>query len=270
MPPEESIRIVELSEENIGDLCFLCVPSERLSDLSFMKGVELKKTWVKDMLRRWGPIAKVAYLGETPAGFIQYVPITDEKIVYITCIFVPQKEHWRKGIGRRLLTSLIEDMKCPKEWFGGEPPLALVTKPFPGEKPGQYSARSFFRNMGFQEVEENPSILYYPFKPDFKYIPPEPEEVNYIPQEDDRGKAVILYKPSFCPLSYFFLKKSEQEIEKAIPGISIRWINSSEEPAEAEKRGISEGIIVNGRLIRAFVLAKATFIEEVLAALKEE
>ncbi|MEM3029881.1 MAG: GNAT family N-acetyltransferase [Thermoproteota archaeon] len=269
MSPEESIRVVEVSEENIGDLCSLCVPSERLGDSIFMKGVELKKTWVKDMLRRWGSVAKVAYLGETPAGFIQYVPIPDERVVHITCIFVPRREHWRKGIGRRLLTSLIEDMRRPKEWFGGEPPLALVTKPFPGEKPGQYPARSFFKDMGFKQVEANPNLLYYPLKQDFKYVPPEQEEPNYFPQEDDKGKAVILYNPSFCPFSYFFLKKSEQEIEKAIPGISIRWINGSEEPEEIERRGISGGIIVNARLIRASLLVnRDAFLREVFDALK--
>jgi hypothetical protein len=183
---------------------------------------------------------------------------------------VPRKEHWRKGIGRRLLTSLVEDMRRPKEWFGGEPPLALVTKPFPGEKPEQYSARNFFKDMGFKQVESNPSLLYFPLKHGFTYIPPEQRESNYIPQEDDKGKVVILYNPSFCPFSYFFLKKSVQEIEKAMPGISVRWINGWEEPVEIERRGISDGIVVNAKLIRSFLLAgREVFLKEVLDALRE-
>ncbi|MEM3712933.1 MAG: GNAT family N-acetyltransferase [Thermoproteota archaeon] len=263
----EGVRIIEVSEDNVDDLCFLCIPSERLDDPSFMKGVELKRTWVKNMLRRWGSVAKVAYLEETPVGFIQYVPISDEKVVRITCIFVPSREHWRKGIGRRLLNSLIEDMRRPKEWFGGESSSALIARPFSGEKPGQYPARSFFKDMGFKQVEDDPDLLYYPLKQGFSYQPVKKRESTYLPQDDDRGKVVVMYAPSFCPFSYLFLKKAVQEIEKTVQGLHVRWINSWEEPAEAEKRGISEGLIVNSRLIRSFVLDKEAFIKEVLAAL---
>ncbi|MEM2585128.1 MAG: GNAT family N-acetyltransferase [Thermoproteota archaeon] len=264
----EGVKIIEVSEDNVDDLCFLCVPSERLDDPSFMKGVELKRTWVKNMLRRWGSVAKVAYVEGAPAGFIQCLPVPDEKVVHITCIFVPQREHWRKGIGRKLLTSLIEDVKHPKSWFGGESSSALTTRPFPGEKPGQYPARSFFKDMGFKQVEGDPGLLYYPLKQGFSYHPVEKRESTYLPQEDDKGKAVVMYAPSFCPFSYFFLKKAVQEIEKTVQGLHVRWINSWEEPAEAEKRGISEGLIVNSRLIRSFVLDKEAFIKEVFAALE--
>lgn len=36
----------------------LCVPFKR-NDPDFMKGVELKKIWVEDMLRRWGQLLKL-------------------------------------------------------------------------------------------------------------------------------------------------------------------------------------------------------------------
>lgn len=137
--------------------------------------------------------------------------------------------------------------------------------------PGQYPARDFFKDMGFKQVEEDPSMLYYPLKQSFVYRPIKRRESVYMPQEDDKGKVVIMYSPSFCPWFYFFLKKSEQEIGKAVQGLHVRWINSSEEPAEAEKRGISEGLIVNGRLIRTFILDdREAFLKEVFAALKEE
>lgn len=264
---DESIRVVDVSEETIDDLCWLCVSPERREDPNFVKGVELKKTWVRDMNKRWGSVAKVAYLENTPAGLIQYIPVPDERVIRILCIYVPRKEHWRKGIGRRLLTSLIEDAGKPKDWFGGEQTLALVAKTFPGEKPGQYSAQSFFKDMGFKQVGEEPNLLYYPLRCDFVYKPLERSEPNYVPQDEDRGKVVIIYTPSFCPFSYVFLKRSEQEIERNIPGVRIRWINSSEEPFEVEKRGISEGIIVNSRLIKSFVLDRDAFLEEVRSAI---
>ncbi|WP_125672144.1 GNAT family N-acetyltransferase [Candidatus Methanodesulfokora washburnensis] len=265
-----SITVVEASENNLDDLCMLCMPPDRKNDPVFMKGVELKKIWARDMLKRWGSVAKIAYVGESPAGLIQYTPVPDEMVVRIICIFVPYKEHWRRGVGKKLLTSLIEDMRSPKSWFGGKPPLALVTKPFPGEMPGQYPARNFFIDMGFKQVEEDPSLLYYPLKHGFVYTPVKQSRPSYMPQKDDKGKVVIIYGSSFCPWSYLFLKKSGQEIEKAVHNVRIRWINSLEEPAEAEKRGISEGVIVNGRLISSFILDdREAFIKEVLAALEK-
>jgi GNAT superfamily N-acetyltransferase len=270
MSAEGSMIVVDVSEGNIEDLCRLCVPREREDDTGFAKGMELKKAWVSGMLRRWGSVAKVAYLENTPAGLIQYVPVPDEKVVRILCIFVPHEEHWRKGIGKSLLTSLIEDMRSPKEWLGGEPPSALVTRPFPGEKPGQYPAKSFFRDMGFKQVEGDPGLLCYPLRRGFVYRPVERRGPEYVPQEDDKGKVVVIYGPSFCPWSYVFLERSVKEIKEAIPGVCVRWISSLEEPAEAEKRGIPEGIIVNARIIGTFLLNdREAFLKEVFSALGE-
>lgn len=89
----------------------------------------------------------------------------------------------------------------------------LVTQPFLGEQPGQYPASSFFRDMGFKQVED-PGLLYYPLKHGFVYRPVGRVGPNYVPQEDDKGRVVIIYSPSFCPWSYFFLRKSVQEMKK--------------------------------------------------------
>jgi len=267
---EEATRVVDVTEGNVDDLCRLCIPPEGIDEPNFVKGVELKKRWAMDMIERWGGVAKLAYFEDSPAGMLQYEPIPVEKVVRIICIFVPHREHWRKGIGRRLLTSLIEDMKKPRIWFNNEAPLALVTRTFPGELPGQYPAQSFFMAMGFEQMGDDPNLLYYPLRRDFVYSPVEIRKTNYIPQEENKGKALIIYRPSFCPWGYVFLKRAEQEMEKAVPGISIRWINSLEEPTEVKRRGIFEGIIVNAKLIKSFLLEdREVFINEVLNALKE-
>jgi len=51
---------------------------------------------------------------------IQYQPKPDEKLVEITCIFVPNKENLRKGIGKTLLKSLLDDMRKPN-------PISITT-----------------------------------------------------------------------------------------------------------------------------------------------
>ena len=76
---------------------------------------------------------------------IQYQPKPDEKLVEITCIFVPNKENLRKGIGKTLLKSLLDDMRKPKPYFNNDTPLALVTWAF--EVPGLYPQHEFYRKM---------------------------------------------------------------------------------------------------------------------------
>jgi len=134
----------EVTNENVDELCRICVPPEKRTDPIFMTSMELKREWALGMLERWGTYAKLAYRGFTPVGVIQYYPVPEQGVVRIHCIYVPEEENWRKGIGTRLLSSLIEDVRGPKDWFGGEPPVALVIKTFPGEAPGQYPARLFF------------------------------------------------------------------------------------------------------------------------------
>jgi len=102
------------------------------------------------MLRRRGTFAKLAHRGSTTLGFIQYKPIPQKRVVYIYCIFVPEKDQWQKGIATQLLSSLIADMKKPKLWFDNKPALGLVTRTFPGAKSGQFSARLFFTREGVQ------------------------------------------------------------------------------------------------------------------------
>lgn len=262
----EEVRISEVTAENVEDLCRVCIPPERIADPAFTKGREEKRKWAQEMLRMWGGCAKLAYVGSTPVGLIQYKPVPRERVVYIHCIFVHEKEHWRKGIGKRLLANLIEDMRRPRAWFDGQPALALVTKTFPGELPDQYPARQFFKGKGFQQVGEDPDYLYYPLEEGFVYPPGQEEEACYIPQGEDRGKAVIIYGPSFCPFAYVFLVKAAQVVKEIIPGIPVRWISRSGEPGEVEKRGGFEGCVVNARPIKSFVLDREAFQREVVEA----
>ncbi|MEW6455575.1 MAG: GNAT family N-acetyltransferase [Acidobacteriota bacterium] len=274
----EKIRIKNVTEENIDDLCQICIPSEKREDPAFIKGMEEKRKWAMEMLQMWSSFAKLAYRESTPVGLIQYKPVPPERIIYIYCIYVPEKENWRKEVATKLLSSLIEDMKKPRVWFDNKFPLALVTQTFAGEKPGQYSARLFFTKKGFKQVGDDPDFLYYPLKKGFIYQPVKgrrdpvyitetQKTEGYIPQEEDKGKVLLIYGPSFCPFSYSFLKKAEQEIKEVAQGIPMRWISKSEEPEEVKKRGNVEGCFVNAKPIKSFVFDKENFQKEVSEAL---
>ena len=264
----EKFRIRDVTKGKIEDLCQICIPSEKKDHPEFITGMEEKRKWAKKMLQTWGSFAKLAYRGSTTLGLIQYKPVPPERVTYIYCIFVPEKDQCQKGIATQLLSSLIEDMKKPKFWFDNKPALALVTRTFPGEKPDQFSARLFFTRMGFKQVGEDPDFLFYPLEEGFIYQPVKEKGAEYIPQEEDKGKVLLIHGPSYCPFSYFFLKKTEQTIKEIAPGISIRWIDSSQEPDEVRKRGNIEGCVVNTKPIKSFVLDKEDFQKEVTEALK--
>jgi GNAT superfamily N-acetyltransferase len=263
----EEIRVKEVGYENIDKLCRICIPPEKQKDPIFITGMELKKEWALGMLQKWGSFAKLAYRGSTAVGMIQYWPVPEQRVVYIRCIYVPERENWRRGIGTQLLSSLMEDARKPKAWFGGKPAAALVTKTFPGEKPGQYPARLFFKKKGFKQVGEDPDLLYCPLQPGFIYRPTEERETKYIPQEEDKGKAVFIYGPSSCPFGYVFLKRAEQAMKEVAPQMPIRWINMSKEPDEVRKRGNVKGCFVNAVPIKAPIFDEERFKEEVLKAL---
>lgn len=262
-----AIAIRDVDADHVGDLCQLCITENKKYDPTFMRGVAEKRKWAVDMLRRWGSFAKLAYLGPSPVGLIQYEPIPDEGVVNVHCIYVPEERNWRKGIARQLFANLVADMRAPRSWFGNESALALVTRTFPGEQPGQFPARLFFTKMGFKQIGDDPDFLYLPLREGFIYRPSAKKQAEYMPQEGDKGKVLFIYGPSSCPFSYVFLKRAEQAIEALAPGVPIRWMNKAEEPDEAARRGNAEGCIVNGKYIRSFVLNKEAFQKEVMDAL---
>jgi GNAT superfamily N-acetyltransferase len=266
----DEITIRAVTERNIDDLCRVCVPCRVGDDPDWIRGVADKKKWVTEMLPKWGSFAKVGYENGNPAGMIQYRPLPEEQVVRIDCIYVRIQGYWGKGIGSRLLRSLVEDVRRPMTWFDGRKPLALVTTTFLGGAPQQYTAREFFTRKGFQQIGQDPDHLYYPLQPDFVYKPVPRKEVRYVPQDEDKGEAVIISGPDYCPATYpYFLNGMEKYIREAYPDIPIRWIDSSEEPQEVKKRNLSVGdCVVNAKFIKSCVLDKDSFQREVQTALK--
>lgn len=266
----EEIIIKDVKEKNIIDLCHICIPPVKRADPDWIVGAEEKKAWAIDMLKKWHSFAKLAYIDEIPAGMIQYKPIPNERVVNINCIYVPWDKYWRKGAATKLLNSLIEDVKKPLVWFNNKQALALVTKTFPGEAPGQLAARLFFTKRDFKQIDKDPDFLYYPLKKGFAYKPIEKEKPTYIPQKEDKGKVLIICGPNSCSAAYaYFLKRIEKYLREISPEIPILWIDTSKEAEEAKKRNVGYGdCIVNAKLIKSFVLDKKNFQEEIREALR--
>lgn len=262
------IEIREVSNENLDDLCQLCVPVERRSSPIYGRGMEDKKKWATHVLERSGVIGKLAYYRSKPAGLLQYELVEEEKLIRIQCIYVPDSEHWRKGVATRLFSTLLDEAKESRRWFGVGPLDGIVVRTFPAEQHGQYPARLFFKRSGFVQVGNDPDQLFFPLRRGASYKPLQRIPSEYLPQEEDRNRATILYNPSFCPFSYVLLRKGEDLIREVIPEIQVHWIDKSEQPGEFEKRGGFEGCVVNLNPIKSFVLNEEQFKKEVKLAVR--
>jgi GNAT superfamily N-acetyltransferase len=203
----EFCKIKEVEPEEADSLIYLCIPPERRDMPSFVKGAEVKRRWAEKCFEMFGGIAKMAYVDSKHVGLIQYQPKPEERLLEITCIFVPDTQNQRRGVGKALLNALIKDMEKPKPYFDNKPPLALVTWAF--GIPGYYPQNMFYLKMGFKKaVESDPNLLYYPLKEGYAY---QPKTGRFIPQAEDKDKALIFYDPS-CPFCMYFAEQIKASI----------------------------------------------------------
>lgn len=259
----EKLEIRDVNLENVDALINLCVPVDKQDDPLFVEGMKAKKRWATRVVEEHGSMAKLAYLDSRPVGLIQYQLNPEERLVEIDCIFAPEKQHHRKGIGKSLLEALIEDVKKPEPVFGNDIPLALVTYAF--EVPGWYPQHKFYQRMGFKRVkEDDPFLLYYPLKKEYVHVL---KEEKFIPQEEDKGKALIFFSPS-CPWSIYFSEKIKESVRAVAPDIPTRTIDMFWELEEVKKRGKPSPCVVNGKPIEVFFMDKENFQKEVKKALK--
>ncbi|MFX1563763.1 MAG: hypothetical protein ACFFDP_10725 [Promethearchaeota archaeon] len=256
------IKIKDANRETGDDLIHLCVPEEHADTPSFVEGMNVKKQWVNHVLADFGCVAKLAYDGKDPIGMIQYLPDPTEHLIKITCIFVPQTKNLRKGVGRTLTRNLIDDMKTPKPYFNDTTPNALVTWAF--DIPNRYAQTEFYQKMGFKRaVGDDPFLLYFPIKKGYTH---KAKEKVYIPQDEDRGKALIFLDPS-CPFCISFTEQIKSLIIEVDTDIPIHVFNKYEVHDEVEKRGNISECIVNQHPIKSFFMDKENFQREVREAL---
>lgn len=106
----------------------ICISQSGLSYARTLKeGGLRKRAWIEKALRVFGSCAKIAYVKNKPIAFIEFYPIQmfpilrhmleDRKIILITCVYVGgkrtenlQREYQGKGIGSKLIQSLIKDL----------------------------------------------------------------------------------------------------------------------------------------------------------------
>jgi len=264
----DRIRLENLQRSNIDDLIYVC-SSKRLDDPLHLNGVALKKAWLREMLERYGPCAKIAYLNEKPVAQILFYPeeadptdpLRRRGVIRLDCVYNSMPEARQLGVATKLLQSLVEDCRWGIGCLRGTPCRFIVATPFnTGEA---LSMLQFYSKRGFKPSPTEPDIMYLPISEPYQAGPTQGE---YEPLPEDRGRAVLSYSPA-CEFSYPFAFRISELIKETAPVLPIEFINEWERPEEALKRKHCK-IVVNARPIKTFFMDKENFQREVREALK--
>jgi len=262
------IRVENLQRSNIDDLIYVC-SSKRLNDPLHLKGVALKKAWLREMLEKYGPCAKIAYLNEKPVAQTLFYPeeadptnpLRRRGVIRLDCVYNSMPEARQLGVATKLLQSLVEDCREGRGCLRGTPCRFIVATPFnTGEG---LSMSQFYSKRGFKASPTESNIMYLPISEQYQAGLTQGE---YEPLPEDRGRAVVLYGPA-CEFSYPFAFRISELIKEVAPVIPIELINEWERPEEALKRKRCT-IVVNARPIKTFFMDKEKFQREVKEAVE--
>lgn len=136
---EMCVEIVSLTEENLVEApewdehpfsCKYCIywefPEECVepSREDREKMLAKKINWLRSVRNMFGDCGKLVYVDGKPVGYAQYappkkLPLSAEypagppsgDAVLISCLFIAEKEYRRRGLGKQLLQSIIEDLR---------------------------------------------------------------------------------------------------------------------------------------------------------------
>ena len=133
------IEIVNLTRENLKDApewkthpfsCKYCIywefPEECIDSAREKKKDMFRKKlkWLRNTNKIFGNCGKIVYANGLPVGYAQYAPpglfprsndyqsgpLSDDAVL-ISCLFIPEKEFRRVGLGSQLLKSIIDDLR---------------------------------------------------------------------------------------------------------------------------------------------------------------
>ena len=261
------LRILDVTENNLNDFIKICTPT--IDNKAIEIGIKEKIKWCIEILNKYHFIGKIAYIKDKPIAQIQYYPDEADPlgqkrsdIIVLHCIYNPNPKYQKKGIATKLVQSLITDLKRNNKY------RFIASYAF---ETGEYlSQHKFLTQIGFKPL--NKEDVYYSLRgEELKNYRPfsiwrETRE-EYIPLQEDKGKAIIFYTPT-CQVGYVFAYRTAQKLREIKPDISIKLVNYWRNPEELAKRG-KNWMIVNAKPIYSNPYTEpAKFKKEIKQALK--
>jgi len=132
--------IKDITPENFSDIpksCRSCIYWEYPEDFEKIRLMEQnkklqlcaerKKDWFLKTLKEFGNCGKIVYYNNKPVGYAQYAPFIrfpqtknyeskrlgkpDGGVIFLSCLYIPNKSVRGKGVGTQLLKHIINDLK---------------------------------------------------------------------------------------------------------------------------------------------------------------
>lgn len=134
-----TVTIKDVTESNLKDIpdtCSSCIywsfPEEfekTKSELSERKQelTDKKQGWILKTLKEFGGCGKILYFNKIPVGYAEYGPSNrfpqineyksqpigkiEDGVVFLSCLYIADKNFRGKGLGEKLLDSVIAELK---------------------------------------------------------------------------------------------------------------------------------------------------------------
>lgn len=126
------MKIKAITPDRVDELpkpCRTCLyweaPTEYQNDNGEEEAIEKKREWFKETREEFGNCGFLAYQNEKPIAYAQYGPATrflntsrypatpsyDEDTVFLSCLFITQRNLRRNGIGTQVLKETLKRLK---------------------------------------------------------------------------------------------------------------------------------------------------------------
>ncbi len=131
------VTIRDITKKNMVDIpepCRSCLywenpaaRNEQLSKIDKKRHEAAKRKWFLRALTEFGNCGKILYVDDLPVGYVQYayesmlpnsrgygaqkLGTAEEKTVFISCLYISDKDLRKKGLGRKLLDRAVTDLK---------------------------------------------------------------------------------------------------------------------------------------------------------------
>lgn len=134
--------------------------------------VQIKRNWLTYVSKDFGNCGFIAYRNDKPVGFTQYAPLKylptiskyqdftpSSNTIFLTCLYIPNRELRGKGIGKQLFERIAWDLKNK-----GYKSIETFTKihDTPSNNISDWLIRplAFFIKMGFHIIQQKNNIAH--------------------------------------------------------------------------------------------------------------
>jgi GNAT superfamily N-acetyltransferase len=265
----DEIKVLPITMDTIQCSSFVCSDPDDVGLELADHGCNLKAQWAAQEIGKGFVPGFVAWYHGKPAGVFNLEHRKEDRIISIKCVWVPKKDHWDKGIASHILEKLIHYAKTTT-CFDGINAKAIIVFPFDGGFPEQKKWHEFMIRKGFVPTQEDNCLLFYPIEPGYIYQKnPQKDSFfednsakNYIEQEQDKDKILVIESPIMCPYYHVFFAKAAAKLKEIKPDIEVVFLNSEIDNAEVAKRGSFRGLVVKEHKVTAPSYYFEKFMEE--------